>query len=145
MADPDLVSHSWIHNFEAPGNVVCFHIQASLMQGSEWQQAWVDVDDSLWKFNHYAFLSQEEARRKSEANKNPFMGFDDEIDAFFCREKDTEIQQYLPQLKERMLRTIREHPPAHPDDWQPSLSSTSTAETSTTTTSRSETSTATVV
>jgi len=23
MTDPDLVSHSWIHNFEAPGNVVC--------------------------------------------------------------------------------------------------------------------------
>jgi hypothetical protein len=23
LADPDLVSHSWIHHFEAPGNVVC--------------------------------------------------------------------------------------------------------------------------
>jgi len=52
-------------------------------------------------------------------NKNPFMGFDDEIDEFFSREKDTEVQYYLPALKERMLRTIREHPPVHPDDWQP--------------------------
>lgn len=48
------------------------------------------------------------------------MGFDDEVDKFFSQERDVEVQYYLPELKERMLRVISEHPPAHPDDWRPS-------------------------
>jgi hypothetical protein len=69
--------------------------------------------------NHYAYQSQEDARRKSQANKNPFMDFNEEIDSFFSREKDTEVHYLLPKLKERMLKVIQEHPPAHPDDWSP--------------------------
>src|SRR5271169_224038 len=108
MADPDLVSHSWIHHFGAPGNV-----------GPERQEASIDVNDTWIKFNHYAFLSQEDARRKSETNKNPFMGFNEEVDEFYSRETDTEVQRFLPRLKQRMLRVLREFPPAHPDDWVP--------------------------
>jgi hypothetical protein len=47
------------------------------------------------------------------------MNFDAEIDEFFSREEDTEIQYLVPKLKERMLQVIREYPPAHPDDWEP--------------------------
>jgi hypothetical protein len=79
---------------------------------------WVDNED--WKFNHYAFLSQADARRKSETNRNSFMNFSTEVDDFFSREIDTEIQYLLPQLKERMLAAIKKNPPAHPDDWIPS-------------------------
>jgi len=46
------------------------------------------------------------------------MGFHEEINESFSREKDYEVQYYLPDLKKRMLRTISEHPPAHLDDWQ---------------------------
>jgi hypothetical protein len=108
IADPDLVSHSWVHHFEAPGNV-----------GGNWQETTISADDPWIKFNHYAFMSQEDARRKSAANRNPFMNFSEEVDEFFSREVDTEIQYYLPELKERLLNLTREFPPAHPDDWVP--------------------------
>jgi hypothetical protein len=71
------------------------------------------------KFNHYAYLSQNDARKKSIENKNPFMNFDAQIDDFFSREHDIEILSFLPELKQRMLRVIEEHPPEHPDDWEP--------------------------
>jgi hypothetical protein len=47
------------------------------------------------------------------------MNFNPEIDAFFSRERDTEILYLLPALKQRMLSVIHSHPPAHPDDWSP--------------------------
>lgn len=76
----------------------------------------MDSDD--FKFNHYAFLSQEESRRKAEVNRNPFMNFSAEIDEFFSRERDTEVHYLLPALKERILNAIAEDPPAHPDDYE---------------------------
>lgn len=79
------------------------------------------MDDENWKFNHYAFLSQHDAHQKSAMNKNPFLTeYDDEMDEFFSRVEDTEIQYYVPELKERMLRSIRQYPIPHPDDWEPS-------------------------
>lgn len=45
------------------------------------------------------------------------MDFNQEIDSFFSREEDKGIQYLVPELKERMLRTISEHPPKKPDDW----------------------------
>jgi len=47
--------------------------------------------------------------------------FGEEQDEYFSRVQDTEIRFYLLQLKERMLRSIREDPPVRPDDWQPSV------------------------
>jgi hypothetical protein len=47
------------------------------------------------------------------------MKFDEEVDEFFSREEDIEIQYLVPKLRERMIKVIRDHPPAHPDDWQP--------------------------
>jgi hypothetical protein len=41
------------------------------------------------------------------------------MDEFFSRERDTEIWHFLPELKKRMGRTIKERPPRHPDDWLP--------------------------
>ena len=79
----------------------------------------ISVHDPMIKFNHYAFLSQADARRKSEANRNPYMNFSPEVDEFFSRERDTEIHYLLPRLKDRLLKSIQEHPPIHPDDWQP--------------------------
>lgn len=119
LADPDMVSHSWIHHFEAPGNVVVSHIDSADIQGPGWKEARISADSTFWKFNHYAFLSQADARRKAIDNKNPFMNFDSEIDEFFSREIDTEVHYLVPQLKERMIKAIQEHPPAHPDDWEP--------------------------
>jgi len=85
------------------------------------------VDDDMWKFNHHAFLSQADARRKADANKNPFItSYGPNFDEFFSRVRDTEIQFYLPELKERMLRVIQEHPPTRPDDWQPPVTSSAT-------------------
>jgi hypothetical protein len=77
------------------------------------------VGSDIIRFNHYAFLSQEEARKKSENNKNPYMDFSPEIDEFFSREKDTDIQYLLPALKTRLLSVLESHPPIHPDDWSP--------------------------
>ena len=45
------------------------------------------------------------------------MDFNQEIDSFFSREEDKGIQYLVPELKERMLHTISEHPPKKPDDW----------------------------
>ena len=39
------------------------------------------------------------------------------------RVKDTEVYHYIPELKERMLRAIKEDPPLHPDDCSPHQSS----------------------
>ena len=62
----------------------------------------------------------EDIRHKGEVDKSPFhAAFGSEEDEFFSRVKDTEIHYYLPELKEKMLRTIGQHPPLHPDDWQP--------------------------
>lgn len=47
------------------------------------------------------------------------MAYRPEIDEFFSRERDTEVQYLLPALKERMQRVLEEHPSLHPDDWQP--------------------------
>jgi hypothetical protein len=94
-------------------------VRANTVKGPEWTEVKIDVTDETLKMNHYAYQSQEDARRKSQANKNPFMDFNEEIDAFFSREKDTEVHYLLPKLKERMLKVIQEHPPAHPDDWRP--------------------------
>jgi len=47
------------------------------------------------------------------------MDFNDQIDEFFSRERDTEVFYLLPDLKERMIKVIEDHPPAHPDDWTP--------------------------
>jgi hypothetical protein len=88
-----------------------------LLQGPQWKELKIDVHDELWQFNHYAYLSQEDARKKSMANKNPFMDFNQEIDSFFSREEDKGIQYLVPELKERMLQRISEHPPKKPDDW----------------------------
>jgi hypothetical protein len=41
------------------------------------------------------------------------------MDEFFSRVEDKEVYEYMPELKERMLKSIRENPPAHRDDWQP--------------------------
>jgi hypothetical protein len=79
------------------------------------------VTSDLLRFNHYAFLSEDEARKKSERNKNPFMNFNPEIDQFFSKEEDTEIQYLLPALKRRLLSAIERHPPIHLDDWSPSF------------------------
>jgi len=77
----------------------------------------IDVYSPLWQFNHYAYVSQEDARKKATTNKNPFMDFNEEIDSFFSRVKDDGVHYLLPALKDRMLRTITEHPPKKPDDW----------------------------
>jgi hypothetical protein len=78
------------------------------------------VEDDDWRFNHYAFLSQEDARQKAVRNKNPFItDFSPQMDEFFSRVEDKEVNEYMPELKERMLKSIRENPPAHRDDWQP--------------------------
>jgi len=80
----------------------------------------MSVDDPVWKYNHYPFLSTNDIRRKAETNKNPFLQiFTPEIEDFYARVRDTEVLHYVPELKERMLRVIRQHPPPHPDDWEP--------------------------
>ena len=62
----------------------------------------------------------EDVRRKAAQNKNPFLdAYSPEMDEFFSRVRDTEILHYLPTLKERMLRVLKEHPPVHLDDWEP--------------------------
>lgn len=86
----------------------------------DWKEEKLSIDNPYIKFNHYAFLSEADARRKSETNKNPFMNFSKQVDEFFSREKDTEVFYFLPRLKERMLESLKKHPPAHADDWTPS-------------------------
>lgn len=49
------------------------------------------------------------------------MNFSEKIDEFFSREEDIEVLYLVPALKERMLQAIQEHPPAHLDDWEPTL------------------------
>jgi len=78
-------------------------------------------NSTVWKFNHYAFLSQADVDRKARSNKNPFLMFDSQVDRFFSREKDTEVQFYVPELKRRMLRSLQDNPPPHPDDWEPEI------------------------
>ena len=125
MVDPDMASHSWVHDFRAPDNGVCFcptravpRVILTIAQW-DWKEEWVDVDDERIKFNHYAFLSAGDARRKSSMNKNPYMNYSEELDEFFSRERDTEVWYLLPRLKERMLHSLRDFPPPHPDDWRP--------------------------
>jgi hypothetical protein len=79
-------------------------------------------DDPVWRFNHYAYLSLADARRKSQANKNPFIkDYDETMDEYFSRVEDTEVLRYVPALKNRMERVIGEDPPVRPDDWEPML------------------------
>jgi hypothetical protein len=74
----------------------------------------------VWKFNHYAFLSLADARRKSQMNRNPFIkDFDAVMDEYFSRVEDKEVLHYVPALKERMERVIKADPPVRPDDWEP--------------------------
>lgn len=76
------------------------------------------VMDQNWKFNHYAYLSQADARRKAESNRNPYMNYSSQVDAFFSRVHDTEIHYYLPELKMRMMHGIQDCPSSpRPDDW----------------------------
>ena len=64
-------------------------------------------------------LSMADVRRKAAVNGNPLLDtFTAEMDEFFSRERDTEILYYVPELKQRMLDVIRDHPPPHPDDWE---------------------------
>lgn len=72
------------------------------------------------RFNHYAYLSQTDAHRKAQANKNPYMDFDEDVDDFFSQIYDAEIFYLLPNLVRRILRSLQAHPPRHPDDWVPS-------------------------
>jgi len=89
-----------------------------ILQG-DWNEEMVYSNSTVWKFNHYAFLSQADVERKARLNKNPFLTFDSDVDRFFSRKKDTEVQFYVPKLKRRMLRSLENNPPAHQDDWQP--------------------------
>ena len=86
---------------------------------ADWNEEMIYSNSTLWKFNHYAFLSQADVMRKARANKNPFLAFSSEVDRFFSREKDTEVRYYVPELKRRMLRAVEENPPVRPDDWEP--------------------------
>jgi hypothetical protein len=45
------------------------------------------------------------------------MDFNEDIDSFFSRVKDTGVHYLLPALKDRMVKTITENPPKKPDDW----------------------------
>jgi hypothetical protein len=77
------------------------------------------VNDEYWKFNHYPFLSLKDVKLKGDVNKNPYIhDYDNAMDEFFSRERDTEIWQFLPELKQRMAQMIKERPPRHPDDWE---------------------------
>lgn len=76
-------------------------------------------NSTVWKFNHYAYLSYADVARKANNNQNHFLVFDSDIDQYFSREKDTEIHYYVPELRRRMLSAIQENPPMHPDDWEP--------------------------
>jgi hypothetical protein len=118
LGDPDMVSVSYVHEFSPPGNIVS-PLTKTDSQGDAWNVAYIDVNNDLIRLNHYAFLSQEDARKKAEANRNPFMTFNPQIDEFFSKERDTDIQYLLPALKQRLLSSIEHHPPAHPDDWSP--------------------------
>lgn len=85
----------------------------------DWNHKSIWVENDFLQFNHYAFLSVADARRKAEANQNPFMNYTNVIDEYFSRERDLEVRYLVPRLKERMLNSLREHPPAHADDWTP--------------------------
>ena len=47
------------------------------------------------------------------------MNYNEDINEFFSKERDTEVWWLLPRLKERMLNSIRDFPPPRPDDWRP--------------------------
>jgi len=67
-------------------------------------------------------LSMADVRRKAEVNGNPILdSFSSEMNEFYSRERDTDILEYVPQLKQRMLDVIRQHPPPRPDDWEATL------------------------
>jgi hypothetical protein len=65
-------------------------------------------------------LSMADVRRKADVNGNPLLdSFTAEMNEFFSRERDTDILDYVPELKRRMLRAQKEHPSPRPDDWEP--------------------------
>lgn len=65
-------------------------------------------------------LSMADVRRKADVNGNPLLdSFTAEMNEFFSRERDTDILDYVPELKRRMLRAQREHQSPRPDDWEP--------------------------
>jgi len=65
-------------------------------------------------------LSMADVRRKAEVNGNPLLhSFTGEMNEFFSRERDIDILDYVPELKERMRKAQNEHPPPRPDDWEP--------------------------
>jgi hypothetical protein len=86
----------------------------------DWNEETIWVENDLLQFNHYAFLSVADSRQKAEVNRNPFMNYSNIVDEFFSQEQDLEIQYLVPRLKERMLNSLKENPPAHPDDWNSS-------------------------
>jgi hypothetical protein len=49
------------------------------------------------------------------------MNYNEDINEFFSKERDTEVWWLLPRLKERMLNSLRDFPPPHPDDWRPKI------------------------
>ena len=67
-------------------------------------------------------LSMADVRRKADVNGNPLLDtFTSEMDQFFSQERDTDILYYVPELKQRMLNVIRNHPPPRLDDWEPAF------------------------
>ena len=61
-----------------------------------------------------------DVRRKADVNGNPLLDtFTTEMNEFFSRERDIDILDYVPELKQRMLQAQRAHPPPRPDDWEP--------------------------
>ena len=64
-------------------------------------------------------LSMADVRQKATVNGNPLLdGFTTEMNEFYSRDRDTDILDYVPELKQRMLDIIRQYPPLHPDDWE---------------------------
>jgi len=90
-----------------------------ILSQDDWNEEMIYSNSTVWKFNHYAYLSQADVSRKAQANKNPFLTFNSQVDEFFSRVKDVEVHHYVPEVRRRMLRTIQKHPPTHPDDWKP--------------------------
>jgi hypothetical protein len=65
-------------------------------------------------------LSMADVRRKAEVNGNPLLdSFTAEMNEFFSRQRDTDILDYVPELKRRMRQAQSEHLPPRPDDWEP--------------------------
>ena len=124
FGNPDRLCGSLVYSFRRPGGNVCILSPFFMEKETDhWQhdnEYTAGVNDGNWKYNHYPLLSYADIRRKATEERDPFLArYTPQVDEYFSKVTDTDINRFVADVKRNMLARIREAQPLHPDDWEP--------------------------